>query len=105
MAKETMQAINEAEKNARLTLQKAREECDRLIDEAQLQSQQLEADAVKDARKKVEVLCGVARADAEKTRARALAEIEEEQKRLRQNAESCKTQVLETIQHIVLGGA
>ena len=103
MAKETMQAVSEAEKSARETILHAKEESERLAAEAQAKGGQLVSDAVKDARKKVEVLCGVARADAEKLAARTARETADEQERLRQSAESSRAKVVEEIQKIVLG--
>ena len=66
MAKETMQAISNAEQKARETVLNAKEEAHRLEAEAQAQGQQAVQAAVKEAGKKAGVLCGVARADAEK---------------------------------------
>lgn len=103
LAKETMQAVSEAEKSAHQMVLHAREESDRLLAEAQAQSKKLIADAKKEAAKKVEVLCGVARADAAKQQARFAQETAEEQARLKQAAETALPQAAAEIKKIVLG--
>lgn len=103
LAKETMQAVSEAEKNAHQTILHAKEESDRLLAEAKEQGKKLIADAKKEAAKKVEVLCGVARADAAKQKARSAQETAEEQARLKQAADAALPQAAEEIKKIVLG--
>ncbi len=103
MAKQTMQAVSEAEKSARETVLHAKEESDRLLAEAREQGKKLVADAVKEAGKKVDVLCGVARADAEKRKARSAQETAEEQKRLREAAQALLPQAAKELKEIVLG--
>lgn len=103
LAKETMQAVSEAEKSAHQTILHAREESERLLAEAEAQSKKLIADAKKEAAKKVEVLCGVARADAEKQKKLFAQETAEEQARLRQAAEAALPRAAEEIKKIVLG--
>ena len=105
MAKETMQAVSEAEKTAHQTVLYAKEESDRLIAEAEAQGKKLLADAEKEAAKRVEVLCGVARADGEKQKARSLKETEEEQLRLKEAAASALPHAREEIKRIVFGQA
>ena len=103
MAKETMQAVSEAEKNAKQTVLHAKEESETLVAEASAKGAQIVSDAVKDARKKVEILFGVARADAEKLSARTAQETEEEQNNLRRSADSIRSQAVQEIHKIVLG--
>lgn len=105
MAKETMQAVSEAEKAAHQLILQAREESARLVAEAEAQSKKLLADAEKEALKRVEVLCGVARADGEKQKARSLQETEEEQTRLREVAAAALPRTAEEITRTVLGQA
>lgn len=102
MAKETMQAVSDAEKGARQTILHAKEESERLLQEAGERGEKLIADAEKDAKKKVDVLCGVAKADAEKLKTRFLQETEEEQARLRKAAEAALPKAAEEIKKIVL---
>ncbi len=103
MAKETMQAVSQAEQAARAAILHAKDESERLLREAEEQGKKLIADAEKDAYKKVEVLCGVARADSEKLKARSLQKTEEEQAGLRKAAEGLAPQAAEEIRKIVLG--
>ena len=63
MAKETMQAISDAELKARNTVLHAKEEGERITAEAESQGAEALKAAAKEARKKADVLCGVARAD------------------------------------------
>ncbi len=103
MAKETMQAVSDAEKKARQTLLHAREESEALISKAKEQAETLITNAEKEAAKKVEILCGVARADAEKLKTRASEETLAEQKGLRQTAENALPRAAENIKKFVLG--
>ena len=103
MAKETMQAVNEAEKSAHQTVAHAKEESERLLADAQAQGKKLIADAEKEAKKRADVLCGVARADAEKQKARSAKETEEEQACLKETAAASLLRVEEEIKKIVLG--
>ncbi len=105
MAKETMQAVSDAEKSARQTLLHAKGESEALIAQAKEQAEKLIASAKKEAAKKVEVLCGVARADAEKLKARTSEETLAEQKELRQSAENALPRAAEEIKKLVLGQA
>ena len=90
MAKETMQAISDAELKARNTVLHAKEEGERIT---------------KEARKKADVLCGVARADAEKTRAAVREQTLALQEELRKSAGANGARVAEEIRKIVLGKA
>ncbi len=103
MAKETMQAVSEAEKSANQTVLHAGEESERLLEEAREQGKKLIADAKKEAAKKVEVLCGVARADAAKKKASFAQETKEEMARLEKAAEAAFPQAAQEIRKIVLG--
>ncbi len=103
MAKETMQAVSEAEKRARQTLLHAKEESERLVAEAKEQSKKLIADAEKEAAKKSEVLLGVARADGEKLKKQQGEKLLEEQEGLKQAAKAAEAQAVEKIREIVLG--
>jgi len=100
-----MQAISDAELKARDTVLHAKEEGERLTAEAVSQGEQALKAAVKEARKKVDVLCGVARADAEKTRAAIREQTLSQQEELRRNAQTNKSRVVEEIRKIVLGKA
>lgn len=103
MAKETMQAVSEAEKNAREVILHAKEESERLLIEAEKQAKKLIADAKKDAAKKVEILCGVANADAAKQQAAHAEKITAEQAAMRKSAESATGTAAAEIRKIVLG--
>ena len=103
MAKETMQAISDAELKAREAVLHAKAEGERIEAEAAEQGKQAVAGAVKEARKKAEVLCGVARADAEKLGAGMKRQTQEEQDRLRAAAQQGQGKVVEEIRKIVLG--
>ncbi len=103
MAKETMQAVSDAEKSAHQTVLHAKEESERLLAEAQTQGKKLIADAEKEAMKRADILCGVARADAEKQKARSAKETEEEQGRLKEAASASLPRAAEEIKKIVLG--
>ena len=105
MAKETMQAVSEAEQAAHQTVLRAKEEGERLVKEAEEQGKKLFADAEKEAAKRVEVLCGVARADGEKQKARSLQETEEEQSRMKETAAAVLPQAADEIKKIVFGQA
>lgn len=105
MAKETMQAISDAELKARDTVLHAKEEGERLTAEALSQGEQALKAAVKEARKKADVLCGVARADAEKTRAAVKEQTLSQQEELRKNAQENSARVVDEIRKIVLGKA
>lgn len=102
MAKETMQAISDAEQKARETVQRAKEEGERLVAEAAQQGRQAVQGAVKEAKKKAEVLCGVARADADKLSAGMKRQTQDEQERLRAAAQEGRGKVVEEIRKIVL---
>ena len=100
MAKETMQAVSQAEQAARQTVEQAREASQKLVEDAQEQGRQLIA---KEAGKKAEVLGIVAKADGEKAAARADQETDRFQAQLREAAEQRRPQVLAEIRKIVLG--
>lgn len=103
MAKETMQAISDAELKAREAVIQAKEEGERLLADAAAQSERAVLTAVKEARKKAEVLCGVARADADKLSAGVRRSTQDEQERLRHTADESRGKVVEEIRKIVLG--
>ena len=105
MAKETMQAISDAELKARDTVLHAKEEGERIAAEAEAAGAEALKAAVKEARKKADVLCGVARADAEKTRTAVREQTLSQQKELRQSAGANSARVAEEIRKIVLGKA
>ena len=105
MAKETMQAISNAELKARDVVLHAKEEGERLTAEAVSQGVEALKAAVKEAKKKADVLCGVARADAEKTRTAVREQTLSQQKELRQSAGANSARVAEEIRKIVLGKA
>lgn len=100
-----MQAISDAELKARDTVLHAREEGERLTAEAVSRGEDALKAAVKEARKKADVLCGVARADAEKTRAAVREQTLSEQEGLRKSAQANSARVAEEIRKIVLGKA
>ncbi len=103
MAKETMQAISDAEQAAQQLVLQAKEKSERLTEEAKKQAEKLISDAQKEAAKRVEVLCGVARADGEKLRAHFAEETAKEQAVMAQAAEAAYPQAAEKIKAIVLG--
>ncbi len=105
MAKETMQAISDAELKARDVVLHAKEEGERLTAEAASQGAEALKAAVKEAGKKADVLCGVARADAEKTRAAVREETLRQQEELRKSAGANSARAAEEIRKIVLGKA
>lgn len=103
MAKDTMQAVNQAEQQARQTVLRAKEEGEQLAAKAAEAGKQAIADAVKEAGKKADVLRGVARADAEKLRAQSVQELQNTKERLRQSAAEAKDKVSAELKKIVLG--
>lgn len=103
MAKETMQAISDAELKAREAVLHAKEESEKLIAGAHAQGEKALKAAIKEAHKKTEVLCGVARADAEKTSAGVREQTLSQQEGLRKHAQESHRQVVEEIRKIVLG--
>lgn len=105
MAKETMQAISDAELKARNVVLHAKEEGERLTAEAVSQGAAALKAAVKEANKKADVLCGVARADAEKTRAAVREQTLKDQEELRKSAKANSAKVAQEIRKIVLGKA
>ncbi len=105
MAKETMQAVSEAEKSAQQTILHAKEESERLVADATEQAKKLVANAEKEAGKKADILCGVARADGEKLKVRANQETLEEQEKMKLAAKAAFPRAAEEIRKIVLGQA
>lgn len=103
MAKDTMQAVSQAEQDARQTVLRAREEGEQLVAKAMAQGKDTIAGAVKEARKKADVLRGVARADAEKLHAQSVKALSETQERLQTSAGEARIQVVGEIRKIVLG--
>lgn len=103
MAKETMQAVSEAEKIARDTILHAKEESERLLIEAEKQGKKLIDDAKKDAAKKAEILCGVAKADAAKQQAAYAEKTTAQQAAMRKSAEAALPLAAAEIKKIVLG--
>lgn len=103
MAKDTMQAVNQAEQDARQTVLRAKEEGEQLVTKAQEQGKQAIADAVKEAKKKADVLRGVARADAEKLHAQSAQALQQAQESLQNSAGEIRDQVRLEIRKIVLG--
>ena len=103
MAKETMQAVSQAEQAARQTVEQAREVSRKLVEDAQEQGRQLIAKAVKEAGKKAEVLGIVAMADGEKAAARADQETDRLQAQLREAAEQRRPQVLAQVPESITG--
>lgn len=100
-----MQAISDAELKAREAVLHANEEGERLTAEAEAAGAQALKAAVKEARKKADVLCGVARADAEKTRAAVREQTLKDQEELRKSAKANSAKVAQEIRKIVLGKA
>lgn len=103
MVKETMQAVSDAEKAARETVLRAKQEGEQMVVSAREQAKKLIADAEKEGKKKADVLCGVARADGEKLTARLLSETEQERDALRVAAKAAYPAAAEKITKIVLG--
>ena len=103
LAKETMQAVNAAEQQAQQLVRTAKEESEKLVSEASGKGSKLISDSVKEARKRADVLLGVARADGEKIKATAAQETEDSFSALRQEANSRKAQAIEAVRKIVLG--
>lgn len=103
MAKETMQAVSDAEKAARETVLRARQDSEQILSEAKEQAKKLIADSEKEALKRVEVLCGVAKADGEKLKARVREDTQREQEELKRAAQAAFPQAAEEIRKIILG--
>ena len=103
MAKETMQAISEAESKARQAVLDAKAEAQRLTEDAQAQGEKAIQAAVKEDRQKSHVLCGVALADAEKLRSQVREQTLSQQESLRRGAQENRGKVVEEIRRIVLG--
>ena len=105
MAKETMLASIDAELQARNTVLHAKGHGESITAEAESQGAAALKAAAKEARKKADVLCGVARADAEKTRAAVREQTLALQEELRKSAGANGARVAEEIRKIVLGKA
>jgi len=103
LAKETIQAISDAEVKAREAILYAKEESEKLIAEATAQGEAAIKAAVKEAGKKADVLCGVARADAEKLKVKAREQTLSQQEALRKRAADNRGKVVEELRKIVLG--
>lgn len=103
MAKETMEAVGQAEKKAQETLRQAQEECARLRQETATKKQQLLEAAVKEAKKRAEILYGVAKANGEKRRAAIQEETAEEIEQLRAQAKACQENAAEEVERLILG--
>lgn len=103
MAKETMQAVSEVEKTARETILRARQDREQIISDAKEQGKKLLADAQKEALKKSEILCGVAKADGEKLKAKMQEDTRQEQDALKQAATAAFPQTAEEIKKLLLG--
>ena len=92
LAKEAMRAVSKAEETAQATVRHAKEEADLLRRQAEAKSRQLIDSAVKEAKKRAEILYGVARADGEK-----------EQEQLRSLAQTRQAPLAREVERIVLG--
>ncbi len=103
MAKETMQAVSQAEQQAAQLVKSAQEESERAVSEASQKGAQLMANAVREAQKKTEILLGVARADGEKIRDAAQKETEETFRVLEQRASLHRDEAISAVKKIVLG--
>ena len=103
LAKETMQAVSNAEEQAHRILREAELERDRLLAEAEDQAKSLRAGAEKEAAKRVNVLVGVAKADGEKLQAKAAQDTREEQEALRQRAAQVYPQAEALVREILFG--
>ena len=93
MAKETLQAVSQAEQTAQESIQQAKEESARLRREA----------VVKEAKKRAEILYGVARADGEKRKAAIQQETRQEQQELQDKAKARYALAAREMERIVLG--
>ena len=103
MAKDTMQAVNQAEQDARQAVLRAKEEGEQLVAKAAQQGKDAVSNAVKEAKKKADVLRGVARADAEKLHAQSAQTLQDTQERLKASAGEAREKVAGEIRKIVLG--
>lgn len=103
LAKETMQAVSEAEKAANDTMLHTREECERLLAEAKAQGRKIIADAKKAAAAKAEELCTAAQAAAVAQKGEFAGETTAKQDGMRKAAEAAMPRAAEEIKKIVLG--
>ena len=103
LAKETMQAVSQAEEKAQLTVRQAKEDADRLRQEVAAQGKQLIAEAVENARRQGQSLLEEAAARGEAAKAAVLEETRQEQKQLQAQAEARQGQVAREAERIILG--
>lgn len=103
MAKETMQAVSEAEKAAYDTMQHTREECEKMLADAKAQGKKIIAEAKKAAAAKAEELCAAAQTTATEQKGKFAGEREAEQNGMRKAAEAAMPRAAEEIKKIVLG--
>ena len=103
MAKETLQAVSQAEQTAQESIQQAKEESARLRREAAIKGEELLAAAEKEAKKRAEILYGVARADGGKRKAAIQQETRQEQQELQDKAKAWYALAAREMERIVLG--
>lgn len=103
LAKETLQAVSQAEQAAQESILQAKEESARLRREAAIKGEELLAAAEKEAKKRAEILYGVARADGGKRKAAIQQETRQEQQELQDKAKARYALAAREMERIVLG--
>ena len=103
LAKETLQAVSQAEQAPQESIQQAKEESARLRREAAIKGEELLAAAEKEAKKRAEILYGVARADGGKRKAAIQQETRQEQQELQDKAKARYALAAREMERIVLG--
>ena len=103
LAKETLQAVSQAERAAQESILQAKEESARLRREAAIKGEELLAAAENEAKKRAEILYGVARADGGKRKAAIQQETRQEQQELQDKANARYALAAREMERIVLG--
>ena len=86
MAKETIDAVRQAELAAEQTEKAAVQEADRLVAQAKLDAKQAVADLTKSAKEKAQAELSAARRQGDELIAKAVAEVQQDCSRLRETA-------------------
>lgn len=97
MAKETIDAVRQAELTAEQTERAAAQEADRIVAKAKLDAKQTVTDLTKNAKEKALAELAAARAQGDELVAKAVAEVQEDCRRLREAAAAKQAQATEAI--------
>lgn len=97
LAKETIDAVRQAELTAEQTERAAAQEADRIVAKAKLDAKQTVTDLTKNAKEKALAELAAARAQGDELVAKAVAEVQEDCRRLREAAAAKQAQATEAI--------